>query len=96
VNEGQAREKIERSAKAEALLRNEILQDGFAHLEQQFIAAWRGSAVADTESRERLYQLLQNLDALKGYFQSVIEDGKLAQMHLDEIKRQSDFNNRQR
>ena len=96
MNEGQAREKIERSAKAEALLRNEILQDGFAQLEEQFIAAWRGSAVADTESRERLYQLLQNLDALKGYFQSVIEDGKLAQMHLDEIKRQSDFNNRQR
>jgi len=96
MNEGQAREKIERSAKAETLLRNEILQDAFAHLEGQFIEAWRGSAVADAESRERLYQLLQNLDALKGYFQSVIEDGKLAQMHLDEIKRQSDFNNRQR
>ncbi|MEK9575958.1 MAG: hypothetical protein VW014_00165 [Halieaceae bacterium] len=96
MNEGQAREKIERSAKAEALLRNEILQDGFKYLEGQFIEAWRNSSVGDTESRERLYQLLQNLDALKGYFQSVIEDGKLAQMQLDEVKRQTDFNNRQR
>ena len=96
MNEGQAREKVERSAKAQALLRNEILQDGFAHLEEQFIEAWRGSQIADTESRERVYQLLQNLDALRGYFQSVIEDGKLAQMQLDEVKRQSDFNNKKR
>jgi len=92
MNEGKAREKVERSAKAQALLRNEILQDGFDYLETQFITAWRGSAVADTESRERLYQLLQNLDALKGYFQSVIEDGKLAQMQLDEVKRLNQIN----
>lgn len=96
MNEGKAREKLERSAKAEALMRNEILQDGFDYLEGQFVAAWRGSAVADTESRERVYQLLQNLDALKGYFQSVIEDGKMAQMQLEEIKRQNEMKNKQR
>lgn len=94
MNEGKAREKVQRASKAEALLRNEILQDGFDYLESQFIGAWRNSAVADTESRERLYQLLQNLDALKGYFQSVIEDGKLAQMQLDEIKRRNAINTR--
>lgn len=89
MDEGKARQKINRSAKAEELLRNEILQDGFDYLESQFIGAWRNSSVADTESRERLYQLLQNLDALKGYFQSVVEDGKLAKMQLDQLKIQN-------
>lgn len=96
MNEGQINEKLERAAKAEALLRNEVFQDAFAYLEGQFVAAWRSSNVADAESRERVYQLLQNLDALRGYFQTVIEDGKLAQMQLDEIKMRSNFNNRQR
>lgn len=96
MNEGKARDKVARGEKAATLLRNEILQDGFDYLEGQFISAWRSSAVADAESRERVYQLLQNLDALKGYFQSVIEDGKLAQMQLDEIKRQNATNSKHR
>jgi predicted component of type VI protein secretion system len=90
------REKVERASKAEDLLRNEVFQDAFSHLEKSFYEAWRKSQIEDTESRERVYQFLQNLDALRGYFQTVIEDGKLAQMQIDEIERQDSFNNRHR
>ena len=37
MNEGKAREKIDRANKADALLRNEILQDAFVYLDTQFI-----------------------------------------------------------
>jgi len=96
MNEGKAREAITRAAKAEALLRNELLQEGFDYLEAQFIDAWRNSEVTDNESRERLYQLLKNLEALKGYFNTVIEDGKMANAQLEQVKMQNNFNTRKR
>jgi hypothetical protein len=96
MNEGKAREAITRAAKAEALLRNELLQEGFDYLETQFIDAWRNSEVTDNDSRERLYQLLKNLEALKGYFNTVIEDGKMANAQLEQVKAQNNFNTRKR
>jgi len=83
-----------RAEKAEALLRNELLTEAFDYLEQQFIQAWRSSGIGEAEDRERIYQLSQNLEALKGYFQTVISDGKMAQSQIDEVKRRSTFNKR--
>ena len=94
MNEGKARDAVLRAEKAEALLRNELLTDAFDYLEQQFIQAWKSSGIGEAEDRERIYQLSQNLEALKGYFQTVISDGKMAQSQIDEVKRRSTFNKR--
>ena len=94
MNEGKARDAVLRAEKAEALLRNELLTDAFDYLEKQFIQAWRSSGIGEAEDRERIYQLSQNLEALKGYFQTVILDGKMAQSQIDEVKRRSTFNKR--
>ena len=94
MNEGKARDAVLRAEKAEALLRNELLTEAFDYLEQQFIQAWKSSGIGEAEDRERIYQLSQNLDALKGYFQTVISDGKMAQSQIDEVKRRSTFNKR--
>ncbi len=94
MNEGKARDAVQRAEKAEALLRNELLTEAFDYLEQQFIQAWRSSGIGEAEDRERIYQLSQNLEALKGYFQTVISDGKMAQSQIDEVKRRSTFNKR--
>jgi hypothetical protein len=94
MNEGKARDAVLRAEKAEALLRNELLTDAFDYLEKQFIQAWRSSGIGEAEDRERIYQLSQNLEALKGYFQTVISDGKMAQSQIDEVKRRSTFNKR--
>ena len=94
VNEGKAREKMARAEKAEALLRNEILTDAFAYLENEFTQAWKKSPVEDSASRERLYMFCQNLDALKGYINRVVEDGKLAKAALEELQNRVKFEKR--
>ena len=87
MNEGKARERQDRAAKAEALLRNELFVEAFEYLDEQFIDAWKNSGIDDAEAREKLFHLMQALGAVKGYFQSVVEDGKLAKAQLDEFKR---------
>lgn len=94
MNEGKARDAVLRAEKAEALLRNELLTEAFDYLERQFIQAWKSSGIGEAEDRERIYQLSQNLEALKGYFQTVVSDGKMAQSQIDEVKRRSTFNKR--
>ena len=46
----------------------------------------RTSGVDDEEAREKIFHLMQALGAVKGYFQSVVEDGKMAQAQLDEFQ----------
>jgi hypothetical protein len=94
MDEGKAREKQARAEQAEALLRNNLFNEAFEYLDAQFLDAWRQSGVADVENRERIYQLTQSLATLKGYFQSVVEDGKLAQVQLDDFKRRVSINKR--
>jgi hypothetical protein len=92
MNEGKARERQDRAAKAEALLRNELFVEAFEYLDEQFIDAWKTSAINDAEAREKLFHLMQALGAVKGYFSSVVEDGKLAKAQLDEFRRYGRIN----
>ncbi len=82
MNEGKLREEAERKAKAEALLRDPLIVEAFETLEKEFVTAWKQSAIADQASRENIYQLLQALEAFKGHFAKVLEDGRLAEERL--------------
>jgi len=94
MNEGKAREQMARAEKAQAVLRNEIFIESFEYLETEFTNAWKQSALGDTEARERLYMLCQNLEALKGYIHKVVEDGKMAKVSLDELQKRQQFEKR--
>ena len=94
MNEGKAREDMARAEKAEAVLRNEIFIESFDYLEKEFTQAWKKSAVGDSEARERLYMLCQNLEALKGYIYKVVEDGKMAKAALQELQSRQQFEKR--
>jgi len=94
MNEGKVRESMERGEKAAALLRNELLQEAFSQLETDFIQAWKASSVEDSQNRERLYMLCQNLSALRGYLEGVVTDGKLAKAQLDELQNRVKFEKR--
>lgn len=94
MNEGKVRESMERGEKASALLRNELLQEAFSQLETDFIQAWKASSVEDSQNRERLYMLCQNLSALRGYLEGVVTDGKLAKAQLDELQNRVKFEKR--
>ena len=91
MNEGKAREDVSRGEKEASLLRNEILQEAFQTLEQDFIQAWKSSSVDDSQNRERLYMLCQNLSALRGYLEGVVTSGKLAKAQLDELQNRKKF-----
>ena len=94
MKEGKVRESMERGEKAAALLRNELLQEAFSQLETDFIQAWKASSVEDSQNRERLYMLCQNLSALRGYLEGVVTDGKLAKAQLDELQNRIKFEKR--
>lgn len=92
MNEQKNRQRQDRAAKAEALLRNELFIEAFEYLDEQFVEAWRTSGIDDEEAREKIFHLMQALGAVKGYFQSVVEDGKMAQSQLDEFRRYGRIN----
>jgi|TARA_R110000796_G_C14315975_1_gene407181 hypothetical protein len=94
MNEGKARELVDRGEKAAALIRNEILEEAFTSLETEFIQAWKHSSVEDSQNRERLYMLCQNLSAVKGYIENVVSSGKLAKSQLDELHNRVKFEKR--
>ena len=94
MNEGKARELVARGEKAAALMRNEILEEAFTSLETEFIQAWKQSSVEDSQNRERLYMLCQNLSAVKGYIENVVSSGKLAKSQLDELHNRVKFEKR--
>lgn len=92
MNEHKARKRQDRAAKAEALLRNELFIEAFEYLDEQFVEAWKTSSIDDEEAREKIFHLMQALGAVRGYFQSVVEDGKMAQAQLDEFRRYGRIN----
>ena len=76
---------IGRGARAQELMRSELLQEVFAKLDAEYIAAWRRTPVRDTDARERLWQATQIVGKVKGHLAIIANDGKLAQRELDEI-----------
>jgi hypothetical protein len=52
---------ISRGARAEALIKNELLQEAFKKLEDDYVAAWKTWPAADAAGRERLWQAVNVL-----------------------------------
>jgi len=76
----------DRGAKAEVLLRDEILVDAFATMERVYLEAWRESPQRDNEGRENIFQMLRALDALKSHLEEVVTTGKFASMQINETE----------
>lgn len=87
MNEGKLREQRERAAQAERILNEPLILEAFDYLDTEFMRAWKQSSVEDTQARERIYNLCQALEAVKGHLKSVIETGKMAKAQLDQLKK---------
>ena len=83
MNDDKLESAINRAAQVEALLRNELLQEAFAKLDEQYIAAWRITPVRDVVAREKLWQAVNIVELVKGHLGKVLNDGKLAQAELN-------------
>ena len=66
-DELQLQREMNRAAKASELFRNEIFEESFDILLDQYKAEWAATAPSDTASRERLYYLTQAVDAIRAF-----------------------------
>lgn len=80
--DGKRLEEQDRGAKAEALLRNPMLQEAFQMLEEKYLDAWKNSPVKAQDGREKLFQMYQNLKAVQGHLEEVVNTGNLAKAQL--------------
>lgn len=76
----------DRGARAETLLRNELLMEAFAALDAEYVKAWRLTHINDVNARERLFQAVQIVGKVKDHLARVVNNGKLAQRELDELE----------
>jgi hypothetical protein len=76
---------VSRGTRAEALLKNELLQEAFHKLEADYVAAWKTWPAADTAGRERLWQAVNVLGKVRGHLARIVADGKLARRELSDL-----------
>lgn len=77
-----------RAARAEALLRDELLTEAFDKLEKSYTEEMilTGVGEADSYKRDRLHQAIHILRKVRGYLGKVVQDGKVARAHLVQIE----------
>jgi hypothetical protein len=82
-----------RGERAERLLSDELLNESFATLEDEYISAWKMWPAHDTNGRERIWMAVQVLGKVKGNLQSVARSGRIAKREIDDTagKRKSIF-----
>ena len=87
MNEAKLLQQRDRAVNAERILNEPLIIEAFDYLDAEFMRAWKQSSVEDTQARERIYNLCQALEAVKGHLKSVIETGKMAKAQLDQLKK---------
>ena len=76
---------ISRGALAQEMLRSELLQEVFAKLDAEYVAAWRRTLARDSDDRERLWLAVQVIGLVKDHLMIMANNGKLAQAELDRL-----------
>ena len=71
-----------RAARAEGLLRNELLAEAFDTLEASYTQAWRNTTIEDVSGREKLFLAINIVGKVRDHLNSVVNNGKLAAAEL--------------
>ncbi len=85
TDEIKLRRDLDKAARAESLLRNELLTEAYDRIEADLIKAWIASEPRDVDGRERCFLAVHANRKHKDYLKSVINDGKLAQAELKQL-----------
>ena len=75
----------ERGARAEALLRDDLLTETFEILEKRYIEEWAMTQFRDQEARERLWTAVNVNRKYRDHLRTVVASGKLAQKQLNDL-----------
>lgn len=68
---------IERGARAQSLLENDLLKEAIEELRKTYRRGWERSAEEDIETRERCYRQLRALDDVVSQLQSFVMTGRM-------------------
>jgi hypothetical protein len=75
-----------RGARAEELLRNELLKECFRDLHDEYIQAWKVTHYKNAEARERLWQAVQIVGKVEQHLAKLVQNGRIATRDLSQIK----------
>lgn len=76
------RRAMDRAAKAQALVDDEILKEAFTTLRQSYVDAWMATDARDTDGRERLWAATTVLTKVRDHLDRMISDGMVAEAQL--------------
>lgn len=82
-------EKARRGQAAERLLSDEVYREAWASLDAALIAHWAGTNPSDQELRERYYNQLIGLRAVKTRLETWVSDGKAALTEIERTKQRA-------
>ena len=74
-----------KAARAEILLRNELLVEAFDALEASYTQAWRGTTIDDVSAREKLFLAINIVGKVRDHLNSVVNNGRLAAAELKQL-----------
>lgn len=93
MNIGKLHHQRDRAVKAQSLLENELLIEGFEALEQMLTEAWKKSKPGDTARREDAWRSLILLGKLRNGLESHVRTGRLAEKQLLDLKQPRNLRN---
>ncbi len=79
-----------RALRAQALVDDPLLKEGFEALEASYIAAWRATTPDNQVAREKLYLAVNVIGKLRDHLQSVIANGRVADAELAALVNEQD------
>jgi len=83
--EDKLREYAVRAARARAILSDELFNEAFIQLEQDFIRAWKQTELRDDDARQRLWTAVHMLGKVRDFLVQIIANGKLAEVEIERI-----------
>ena len=77
-------EELQRAARAESILGDDLFKDAVREIEEALLSGIRQTAFKDAELREKLCQQYTLLHSLIGQFRTYMETGKLAEATMQQ------------
>lgn len=80
---------LERGAHAEKLMNDELLKEAFDHLRESYLKSLEDWPLDDTAGAERLRIALKVVQGVRNNLNTVLRDGKVAQIKLEEERKKA-------
>ena len=70
---------------AEGILSNPLFAASFNSIRGKIISEFSATKFDDKEKREYLHRLLNNVDSIERFYETVLQNGKIAEQDLDDL-----------